>query len=230
MALSGPRAWLVDLTSWQPAFESRAWAFVTPAERVRIGACLDSSERVRRLVGQLMVRSLATAMLGISWQNVSIVRDGLGKPYIREAPWLYFNLSHSGSYVLVAFARSPIGVDIERRRPIAEGFLHYALTADEYGYVIQAGDPNHREERFLRVWTRKESYFKAIGTGLTNNWRQISFASGHGPYQVCRGWRFTDWTIASEYVAAVCCGDPKTPALQHITALGIMRSLGPRPE
>ena len=40
-------------------------------------------------------------------------KNQYGKPYLSEHPDFYFNISHSGEYVLCAIDNNPIGVDIE---------------------------------------------------------------------------------------------------------------------
>ena len=78
-----------------------------------------------------------------------------GKPVLRDYPDLHFSLSHSGNAVLCALDRRPVGADIEmiRRRNLRE------RTSIE-----QAASP---ELCFTRLWTRKESYLKLTGEGLT---------------------------------------------------------------
>ena len=225
VSLSPPTAWIVDLTAWLQSVDPTAWTFLSSNEQRRIGACLDYDERIRRLVGHLTVRCLASVILGVGWRDVLVDRDRQGKPFIRQAPGLSFNVSHSGQYVLTAFAESPIGVDIERCRPLTDELMHYALTANEYQYVAAEPDARRRAERFLRVWTRKESFFKAMGTGLTGDWRQVSFVSDNRPHQVWHSWHFTEWAIASEYVAVVCSQTPPMPILHYTTAQRLWAAL-----
>ena len=83
-----------------------------------------------------------------------------GKPVLRDYPDLHFSLSHSGNAVLCALDRRPVGADIEMiRRRNLEHLLSVERTSIE-----QAASP---ELCFTRLWTRKESYLKLTGEGLT---------------------------------------------------------------
>jgi 4'-phosphopantetheinyl transferase len=84
-----------------------------------------------------------------------------GKPYLPNAPELQFNLSHSKQMALVAVAlRIPVGVDIERLRPLAE----HAAIAERFFPPGEASPIDARD--FFRRWTRFEAILKAQGLGL----------------------------------------------------------------
>lgn len=80
-----------------------------------------------------------------------------GKPYIPNAP--FFNLSHSGDFVIIAVSEKPVGIDIqepvapERAQKIARRFF----TLEEQELTA----------RFTELWTRKEAYIKFTGIGLS---------------------------------------------------------------
>jgi 4'-phosphopantetheinyl transferase len=81
---------------------------------------------------------------------------------------LYFNLSHSGNFAALAICtRGEIGVDIETARKrsylqIVERFFH----ADEIKQ-LHLCDKEQQEKLFYCLWTLKEAFFKAIGTGIS---------------------------------------------------------------
>ena len=87
-----------------------------------------------------------------------------GKPVLRGFPDLHFSLSHSGNAVLCALDRHPVGADIEmiRRRNLEH--LLSVFSDRERASIEQAASP---ELCFTRLWTRKESYLKLTGEGLT---------------------------------------------------------------
>ena len=87
-----------------------------------------------------------------------------GKPVLRDHPALHFSLSHSGNAVLCALDRCPVGADIEM---IHRRGLEHLLTVFSYperALIERAASP---EVCFTRLWTRKESYLKLTGEGLT---------------------------------------------------------------
>jgi 4'-phosphopantetheinyl transferase len=92
-----------------------------------------------------------------------------GKPRVANAPAdIRFSLAHSGDRALiaVAFGRE-VGVDIEEHQPVdAMGLAKTVFSPAERG-ALGALDAAWRVEAFYRLWTRKESFVKARGDGLS---------------------------------------------------------------
>ncbi len=85
-----------------------------------------------------------------------------GKPFVDGD--FYFNISHSGDYVVLAEADSPVGVDVERVADIGinDELKNIALTEREKFFVKDS------LLRFFVVWTRKESLIKCEGSGFVS--------------------------------------------------------------
>ena len=94
-----------------------------------------------------------------------------GKPFTDSEN--YFSISHSGDYVVLAEANSPIGVDIERVTDIGinEDLKNIALTEKEKFWVKDS------LLRFFVIWTRKESLIKCEGSGFISEPNQIEALS-----------------------------------------------------
>lgn len=78
-----------------------------------------------------------------------------GKPFFISPVKPFFNLSHSGEYVVCAFSKEEIGVDIQRIKRIPDAVVSRYLhtdSLDNYARVLE--------------WTKMESYAKMKGTGL----------------------------------------------------------------
>lgn len=89
-----------------------------------------------------------------------------GKPYFQNLPF-FFNLSHSGDYVLCALSEQEIGVDIQRQAAlrdirIADRFFSESEKALIAGCITE----EERQSCFYRLWTRKEAYGKLTGEGI----------------------------------------------------------------
>ncbi|RAP49833.1 MAG: hypothetical protein BZ136_02760 [Methanosphaera sp. rholeuAM74] len=89
------------------------------------------------------------------------------KPYISNYPDTYFNLSHSGKYVVCAVSDSPVGVDIEYNDPdIDLNIARYYFFNTEYENIIHSDNPSNE---FFKYWVLKESYMKYTGLGFHLN-------------------------------------------------------------
>ncbi|MEF7613145.1 4'-phosphopantetheinyl transferase superfamily protein [Aquincola sp. MAHUQ-54] len=83
---------------------------------------------------------------------------------------LHFNVSHSADAVLMVVARhEAIGVDVESHRPgDAAGMAELVFSPAERAWLNAAPpDAEARVDRFLALWTLKESFVKACGQGLS---------------------------------------------------------------
>ena len=88
-----------------------------------------------------------------------------GKPFLRDHPEIYFNLSHTGNAVLCALGRQPVGVDIEM---IERGGYERLLSVFSDAEQAEITQAEHPEIRFTELWTRKESFIKLTGDGLVS--------------------------------------------------------------
>ena len=93
--------------------------------------CKSKKVQRTKLLGEAMVRYLLWELWGLKSQEYLIRKGKHGKPYVEGTGLsVYFNLSHSGNYIVAAFSDQEIGVDIEQvagmRLEIARRFFHPA--------------------------------------------------------------------------------------------------------
>lgn len=90
--------------------------------------------------------------------------DKGGKLYLTQNKDLYVNLSHSGEYAVCAVHNKDVGIDIQHIRECDINLAKRFFSAEEYEYINRFENKNNA---FFEIWTKKESFVKAIGTGLT---------------------------------------------------------------
>jgi 4'-phosphopantetheinyl transferase len=101
-----------------------------------------------------------------------------GKPELlqpHQSPTLHFNLAHSADLAVLAVASfGPVGVDIERVRPIGEldGIAAQFFSQDEKDGLAALPD-EERQAAFYRLWTRKEAFLKATGEGIADSLAEV---------------------------------------------------------
>lgn len=144
----------------------RQWLSSSDLERAE--RYLFQKDRDRFILSQGILQVLCSSYLGISPLIVSFTKNPYGKPGLLDSN-LYFNLSHSGEWIIYGFGRKPfIGIDIEQERPIEN--LHslvgyYFSPAEVRAFTRESAD--RQLTAFYRGWTRKEAYIKAVGMGLS---------------------------------------------------------------
>ena len=91
----------------------------------------------------------------------------LGKPVLSGAGLPSFNLSHSEDLAVLAVTDgAPVGIDLERIRPVVDGFAKHAFAPEEQA-ALQALPSHSVEAAVFACWTRREAYVKATGAGLS---------------------------------------------------------------
>ena len=138
-----------------------------PAERQeKIARCGKQEDRRRSLGAGLLLeyglRSLGCSLLPLvpGTETVHLVRGAYGKPELSGGTGVHFNLSHAGDYAAAVFDDGAVGIDVERARRVNVNVMQRQFTAAENAYL------RSKPDAFLRLWTRKESYCKAVGEGL----------------------------------------------------------------
>ncbi len=99
-------------------------------------------------------------------EAVTIEHDESGRPVLAYPAGMGLNISLAtrAGLVAVALAHRPVGVDVERIEPAAApplASLHPQERAALCGLPAAA-----RPLAFARIWTAKEAYVKALGTGF----------------------------------------------------------------
>lgn len=97
-----------------------------------------------------------------------------GKPYFKGNP-VQFSISHTRTLVAVAAdVLTPVGLDMERIRPMRAGFAARYFSEGEQAEIASSDDP---DTALIRLWTAKEAVGKYHGTGLSGNLREIDTAN-----------------------------------------------------
>ena len=77
---------------------------------------------------------------------------------------IYFNISHSGEWVICAISDCELGVDVEKIQKNIPNWIYIFSEAEQQ--MIRKWNGLERAELFYKFWTLKESYIKAVGLGL----------------------------------------------------------------
>jgi phosphopantetheinyl transferase len=174
--------WVADLdlqaaaeTRFAEASASAAGSVLSDDELERAQKIRGEVARARWVAARAILRALAGELVGLAAQDVGFEVGASGKP--RLAPLgehrfpLCFNLSHSGSVAVFAFAAArELGIDVELRErgrthrdevAIARRLLGEAVAASLQGLAAA-----ERHDAFLRCWTDYEARVKCLGVGI----------------------------------------------------------------
>ena len=87
-------------------------------------------------------------------------------------------MSHSGAFARdrrSPTATSRVGVDVEEVRPRRrlDALAARVLNDEEHAAWLRLDDADEQLRSFLRVWTAKEAYLKALGIGIATRLRDV---------------------------------------------------------
>ncbi|MBE1553153.1 4'-phosphopantetheinyl transferase family protein [Sporosarcina limicola] len=168
MCKSGLRLFALKIGQQLSQLEWDAFILNLPDEDcIRLMKYKHWKDRQRHLLGNLVVRWTIRRFTD-EQQPVQFARNKAGRPYlIGSDSWNGdFNLSHSGDWLVVAFAeKGCVGIDIEKIGELNEEVMAYIMSQAEIKMIHQRPEID-RKCLFYELWTRKESIYK---TGLFPN-------------------------------------------------------------
>ncbi|MBE5949547.1 MAG: 4'-phosphopantetheinyl transferase superfamily protein [Lachnospiraceae bacterium] len=150
-----------------------------------------------------------TKEYGIKLSECTVVRNRWGRPSLKEYPDIHFSISHNKSMAVCIVSDNEVGIDIETvGRVCSDKVWRRMLSDEEYICLTGMSDEKERDREFLKYWTLKESYGKAIGTGLSYDYKSISFNISDGEI-VCnvpdyRLWQTVVKKNYEEVIISVC--------------------------
>lgn len=191
-------------------------ATLSDAERERAARFRFDRDRARWLLSHVATRAILGAELGVAPAEIRYAFGPKGKPSLAwpARPRVEFNLSDSGDLALLAVSRgAPVGVDVEFIKPMPElaaiAASHFA--AEERAELLALPE-TEQLAAFYRIWTRKEAYIKAVGSGLSHGLDRFAVTAGpasprfvhlDGDTERAARWSLIDIPTFGPYLAAL---------------------------
>ncbi len=228
----------VDVWYWRTdadPFDIRADARALTAIAAQAGLSPDELERAARMTapGQLQtfvasragLRAILAGYVGRSPKELAFAIGHHGKPTIDGGPFdggpfdggPHFNVSHAGDWVALAVCPDrPIGIDIERPRPVSRALPGRFFSSAEASRMADLTAAAW-EDAFFTIWTRKEAVLKALGTGLSHDPRSFTTLDSAASGTVI--WHGIGGALADG--GDWCVGGLEPPQAGYFTALAI---------
>lgn len=108
-------------------------------------------------------------------ENTVIIKNKYGKPSLAEKPDIKYNISHADGISACIVTDRECGIDCENVRQFRPNVMKRAFSESETELVLSAPE-TERDLLFFRLWTLKEAYIKAIGTGLSYPMKKACFS------------------------------------------------------
>ncbi len=178
--------------------------FLAADELQRARRLLDPLKAERFISARGQLRQVLSRYLPVVPADLRFSYGSNGKPSLEQGPiqTLSFNLSHSGSWALLALATDcEIGVDLEE----IDSSLTFEAIARQFfspaeNTWLSRFSPPRRRRAFYRLWTKKEAWLKALGWGFANPLSSLDLE------EATRGdgrWRVKNFAVSRNYLGAL---------------------------
>ena len=223
---------------WQVNLDGREWDFLSYA------LSQNELEKVRRFRGEKLQRRFARCRGALRWllscytelapRDQVLYYDRFGKPSLADSP-IFFNVSHSGNRALIAVSQHIVGIDVEqmnRHGVDISGIVKLVCHPAELAEFERVAN-DLQAAFFYRLWTRKEAYVKALGSGLQHPLPQVRFGSTPAPGTSFvvdestnnkRNFFVYDLESANEYAASLCI-EAENAELSYFSADSIQHDM-----
>lgn len=188
---------------------------LSETDQKRYGNLVRAVDRVKFLSGRYLVHHFLQESSGKA-SITEIIRDSNKRPFIPKS--VAFSISHSENTVAAAFsmvAEGKIGLDIEKVK-VLEGEEDYLIAFSEEEKTFLQNTAEDKSQTFFKLWTRKESLLKAIGTGFLMDPTRISVLADNVS---CNNneFFFSHPDIQKDLMVCLCADFPSVLNVEQIT-------------
>ncbi len=192
----------------------RQLALVGDERRKKVNS-LALREKKNASLAAGVILPLALKACGISGE-IEVERGLWDKPKLTSPQGVFFNLSHSGEWTVIAISDNEVGVDIQQVKPLNMRLATRFFSENEQKILAEAGDD--AGQLFYRLWTVKEAYLKAVGTGLSRPLNSFSVRMTAGGAKLADGEVGEGWLVSEfdcfEGYALACVAREFAPPIQ----------------
>lgn len=164
-------------------------------------------DRDRFIIYRSILKFVLAAHTKLDIKNINLDYHFNKKPYLASHPWLYFNISHSEDFAVIAISRKEVGIDIEY---MSEDFDFTNLLPDIFdgNEILIIQNAVNKKNAFYTSWTRKEAFVKALGKGIDEDFKYIPCLDGQHSVDAAllnnnKNWQIYSFDLAHHYSAAV---------------------------
>ena len=197
--------WCINITE---AHAEDLISILSDNEKQKAGSYKFESDRLKYVFCRGVLRLILGMYVGYKPQNIEILYDENGKPYLDERyGGISFSLSHSNEMVVYAFTGSKeIGVDVEYFRSLEYVDDMAERMFDEVSLKeFKQRSAEQKNYVYITCWTMKEACYKATGHDLgkivcryTDDPKKIEVSLSKASFDII------SFQFGQDYIASVC--------------------------
>jgi 4'-phosphopantetheinyl transferase len=169
--------------------------------------CKNKKDRNMTIIGRvLLVEALRVLKIDYGLDEIKFTQ--YRRPYFNDS--FDFNISHSHDFVVCAVSKTNhVGIDVEKIKPVDLNDFKMGFRDKDWNNVLSADD---RLKHFYSLWTKRESFLKAVGTGFIQLPAEVSYNANK------IAWNKKEWSICQLLLhEEYCCHlvvDQSEPEIQ----------------
>lgn len=207
--------WLINMEDYQQKIDS-CKDILSQDEQEKTNKFASKLLKKSFIISRAFLRIILSKYLKTIPQEIYFTYNNKGKPQLDTEALLSikFNLSHKNNYVIYGFSYHNIGIDLEKidDKIKVEKIAQRFFCNDEFNY-LKTLDSKVKIEYFLKLWTKKEAYLKAIGKGLSGGLDSICFLVNNHHQKIdfiinknnnsSDNWYFKTWILKDNYIMSI---------------------------
>lgn len=146
--------------------ESEVKTYAQVGTLEKIDSFKSAKNKQRKLMGEMLACKGLQKCFGLTRDSIIFTYGEKGKPMLKGSLDKFFNISHSGDWVVCAISDKEVGIDIELLKRARLNIANRFFTSNEIS-LLNTLKGKVQDKQFFTLWTAKESYLKYLGTGLT---------------------------------------------------------------
>lgn len=134
----------------------KLYSFLPPSRKQQIDKINDQNTKKIKIIEYYLLKKY----LKLKTQKDFLYSKN-GKPYIEGEKC--FSIAHTKSALVIAISSNDIGIDMEEIKPININLINKICNKKE---IEEINNSKNKNEKFLEIWTKKESYVKLFDKSI----------------------------------------------------------------
>ncbi|WP_432221420.1 4'-phosphopantetheinyl transferase family protein [Flavobacterium sp. TMP13] len=202
--------------------------FLRKEEKDRAEQFYKEIDKNRFIIYRSILKFVLASHTNLDVKHICLDYDVNKKPFLASHPFLYFNISHSEDFAVIAVSHKKVGIDIEYK---SENFNFSNLFPDIFDdkemHAIQ--NATDKQQTFYTFWTRKEAFAKGLGKGIDEDFKYIPCLDGQQNLNPAlftnnKNWQICSFVFTNTYLAAVAF-ESNTATAENIILYTIPNSM-----
>lgn len=151
-----------NINSFSNSEYKNIYQLIKKEKATKIDKIQSKKSKKASILGEYLFIIGLKRFYNIEYINIDINYNENGKPYINNYP-IFFNISHSGNYVIIVFSNKEIGIDIQKKEKTLKSLKNYITTTNDKKIL------NHiLHYDTIAIFSLKESYIKMLGKRIND--------------------------------------------------------------